>query len=118
MQLAAAQVHASCRLVCICLLMGNTSLARAARHRHYFIGSACRQACFQHQLLCSLCRYWYPLSYCVSLAVQPTALIGVDASLRAPKDYQASAACRFAHCCMCICPFACLHVHQLPLDLV
>ncbi|KAI7845077.1 hypothetical protein COHA_001442 [Chlorella ohadii] len=38
--------------------------------------------------------YWYPLSYCVSLAVQPTALIGVDASLRAPKDFQVVSNCR------------------------
>lgn len=34
--------------------------------------------------------YWYPLSYCISLAVQPAALIGVDATLRAPKAFQAS----------------------------
>lgn len=34
--------------------------------------------------------YWYPLSYCISLAVQPTALIGVDATLQAPKAFQAS----------------------------
>jgi 26S proteasome regulatory subunit N2 len=35
--------------------------------------------------------YWHPLSYCLSLAVQPTALIGVDASLRAPKAFQVPA---------------------------
>ncbi|KAL4448567.1 hypothetical protein ABPG75_005786 [Micractinium tetrahymenae] len=38
--------------------------------------------------------YWYPLSYCISLAVQPTALIGVDATLRAPKGFQAVSNCR------------------------
>lgn len=31
--------------------------------------------------------YWFPLNYAVSLAVQPTALIGVDASLRAPQGF-------------------------------
>lgn len=42
-------------------------------------------------LYCPLRRY--PLSYCISLAVQPTALIGVDASLRAPKAFQVRACC-------------------------
>ncbi len=32
--------------------------------------------------------YWYPLSYCLSLSLQPTALIGVDATLKAPKAFQ------------------------------
>ena len=39
--------------------------------------------------------YWYPLSYCISLAVQPTALIGVDASLQAPKHFQVGRAGAF-----------------------
>lgn len=34
--------------------------------------------------------YWHPLSYCISLALAPTALIGVDASLKAPKDFHVS----------------------------
>ncbi|KAI3426179.1 hypothetical protein D9Q98_008556 [Chlorella vulgaris] len=38
--------------------------------------------------------YWYPLSYCISMAVQPCALIGVDASLRAPKGFQVVSDCR------------------------
>ncbi|KAL4423070.1 hypothetical protein ABPG77_005875 [Micractinium sp. CCAP 211/92] len=38
--------------------------------------------------------YWYPLSYCISLAVQPAALIGVDATLRAPKAFQVVSNCR------------------------
>ena len=29
--------------------------------------------------------YWYPLSYCLSLAVQPSALIGLNADLKLPK---------------------------------
>ena len=33
--------------------------------------------------------YWHPLSYTLSLALAPTALIGVDASLQAPKDFTA-----------------------------
>lgn len=33
--------------------------------------------------------YWYPLSYAVCLALAPTALIGVDATLGAPKDFAA-----------------------------
>ena len=35
-------------------------------------------------------QYWY----CLSLAVQPTALIGVDATLRAPKAFHALSACK------------------------
>ena len=30
-------------------------------------------------------RYWYPLTYFLSLALQPTALIGLDSSLQMPK---------------------------------
>ena len=30
-------------------------------------------------------RYWYPLSYFGSLALQPTALIGLNADLKPPK---------------------------------
>jgi hypothetical protein len=29
-------------------------------------------------------RYWYPLSYCISLALQPAALIGLNSDLRLP----------------------------------
>lgn len=29
--------------------------------------------------------YWYPLSYCLSLALQPSALIGLNADLKMPK---------------------------------
>ena len=29
--------------------------------------------------------YWYPLSYCLSLALQPSALIGLNADLKLPK---------------------------------
>ena len=29
-------------------------------------------------------RYWYPLSYCISLALQPAALIGLNGDLRLP----------------------------------
>ena len=29
--------------------------------------------------------YWYPLSYCLSLALQPSALIGLTADLKLPK---------------------------------
>ena len=29
--------------------------------------------------------YWYPLSYCLSLALQPSALIGINADLKLPK---------------------------------
>ena len=29
--------------------------------------------------------YWYPLSYCVSLALQPSALVGLNADLKLPK---------------------------------
>lgn len=32
--------------------------------------------------------YWHPLAYSLSLALQPTAIIGVDASLRAPADFK------------------------------
>ena len=28
--------------------------------------------------------YWYPLSYCLSLALQPSALIGLNADLKLP----------------------------------
>jgi len=38
--------------------------------------------------------YWYPLSYTLSLALHPTALIGVDATLAAPKDFEARCNCR------------------------
>ena len=48
--------------------------------------------------------YWYPLSYCASLALQPTALVGVDATLRAPKDFYVRAPC----------PCPCLPAHALP----
>ena len=34
---------------------------------------------------CPLFRYWYPLTYFLSLALQPTALIGLDSSLQMPK---------------------------------
>ena len=30
-------------------------------------------------------RYWYPLAYCLSLALQPSALIGLNADLKLPK---------------------------------
>ena len=30
-------------------------------------------------------RYWYPLSYCLSLALQPSGLIGLNADLKLPK---------------------------------
>jgi hypothetical protein len=29
--------------------------------------------------------YWYPLSYCLSLALQPSAFIGLNADLKLPK---------------------------------
>ena len=29
--------------------------------------------------------YWYPLSYCLSLALQASALIGLNADLKLPK---------------------------------
>ncbi|THG99905.1 hypothetical protein EW026_g2545 [Hermanssonia centrifuga] len=29
--------------------------------------------------------YWYPLAHCISLAFEPTGIIGLDANLRAPK---------------------------------
>lgn len=29
--------------------------------------------------------YWYPLAYFLSLALQPTALIGLNAELQVPK---------------------------------
>ena len=32
-----------------------------------------------------LCRYWYPLAYFQSLALQPTALIGLNEDLKPPK---------------------------------
>ncbi|GAB4817108.1 hypothetical protein N2152v2_004154 [Parachlorella kessleri] len=38
--------------------------------------------------------YWYPLAYCLSLSLQPTALIGVDATLRAPKAFQVQSNCK------------------------
>lgn len=56
-------------------------------------------------------RYWYPLSYCVSLAVQPTALIGVDASLRAPKAFQVGR-CRW----VCFCK-SCISSHFMCLSM-
>ena len=31
------------------------------------------------------CRYWYPLTYFLSLALQPTALIALDETLEMPK---------------------------------
>ena len=30
-------------------------------------------------------RYWYPLSYCLSLALQPSAFIGLNADLKLPR---------------------------------
>lgn len=38
--------------------------------------------------------YWYPMSYSLSLALHPTALIGVDATLSAPKDFSARCNCK------------------------
>ena len=38
--------------------------------------------------------YWYPLSYCISMALHPTALIGVDATLGAPEDFRARCNCK------------------------
>ena len=35
--------------------------------------------------LSCLYRYWYPLTYFLSLALQPTALIGLESSLQMPK---------------------------------
>ena len=50
--------------------------------------------------------YWHPLSYCLSLAVQPTALIGVDASLCAPKAFQVAAYSALLECSAAFCPAA------------
>jgi len=38
--------------------------------------------------------YWHPMSYTLSLALAPTALIGVDATLAAPKDFTARCDCK------------------------
>jgi 26S proteasome regulatory subunit N2 len=38
--------------------------------------------------------YWHPMSYTISLALAPTALIGVDATLAAPKDFTARCDCK------------------------
>ena len=38
--------------------------------------------------------YWHPLSYTISLALAPTALIGVDSTLAAPKDFVARCDCK------------------------
>ena len=38
--------------------------------------------------------YWYPLSYCLSLALQPSALIGLNADLKLPKMQVRAAAGR------------------------
>jgi len=38
--------------------------------------------------------YWHPMSYTISLALAPTALIGVDATLSAPKDFTARCDCK------------------------
>jgi 26S proteasome regulatory subunit N2 len=38
--------------------------------------------------------YWHPMSYTISLALAPTALIGVDTTLAAPKDFTARCDCK------------------------
>lgn len=38
--------------------------------------------------------YWHPLAYTISMALAPTALIGVDATLAAPKDFVARCDCK------------------------
>ena len=38
--------------------------------------------------------YWHPLSYTLSMSLAPTALIGVDATLAAPKDFEARCDCK------------------------
>lgn len=38
--------------------------------------------------------YWYPLSYCLSMALHPTALIGIDSTLRAPADFKVQCNCK------------------------
>lgn len=38
--------------------------------------------------------YWYPLSHTLSLSLRPTALIGVDATLCAPKDFECQCECK------------------------
>lgn len=38
--------------------------------------------------------YWHPMSYTISLALAPTALIGVDSTLAAPKDFTARCDCK------------------------
>ena len=38
--------------------------------------------------------YWYPLMHAISLAIKPTALIGVDSTLAPPKDFVVTCNCK------------------------
>ena len=40
------------------------------------------------------CRYWYPLTFFLSLAFQPTALIGLNSDLAMPQSFSVTAACK------------------------
>ena len=61
----------------------NMAISCRTRSGHYRRGAVVGLALFTQYW------YWHPLAYCVSLALQPTAVIGVDATLRAPRDFQA-----------------------------
>lgn len=60
--------------------------------------------------------YWYPLAYFLSLALQPTALIGLNADLKLPK-FQARPLASFA-CLLAVLQAICLteHVGKVALD--
>ena len=50
--------------------------------------------------------FWYPLSLFLSLALTPTAIIGLNADLQV-------CVCVGAHVRACVCKYACIHVHVL-----
>lgn len=59
-------------------------------------------------------RYWYPLSYMLSLSLQPTALIGVDATMQArPAARGASALAFYLHRSLLLLAPACPPSHPL-----